>query len=81
MKFVIKDKNGNRFLAQKIEDDEEELALTAEEVKEDEPVEDAEATEEEAMEFSDMITEKYPDVEVEVNEGGQPIYYYMVSVE
>ena len=40
-----------------------------------------EATEEEAMEFSDQITEKYPDVEVEVNPGGQPIYYYIVSVE
>ncbi len=40
-----------------------------------------EATEDEAMEFSDMITEKYPDLEVEVNAGGQPIYYYIVSVE
>ena len=40
-----------------------------------------EATEEEAVEFSDQITEKYPDVEVEVNPGGQPIYYYIVSVE
>ena len=40
-----------------------------------------EATEEEAMEFSDQITEKYPDVEVEVNPGGQPIYYYMISAE
>ena len=40
-----------------------------------------ESTEEEAMEFSDQITEKYPDVEVEVNPGGQPIYYYIVSVE
>ena len=40
-----------------------------------------EATEEEAMEFSDQITEKYPDVEVEVNPGGQPIYYYIISVE
>ena len=40
-----------------------------------------EATEEEAMEFSDQITEKYPDVEVEVNPGGQPIYSYIVSVE
>ncbi|MBO5371352.1 MAG: DAK2 domain-containing protein [Lachnospiraceae bacterium] len=39
------------------------------------------ATEEEAMEFSDMIADKYPDVEVEVNAGGQPIYYYVVSVE
>ena len=27
------------------------------------------------------ITEKYPDVEVEINNGGQPIYYYVISVE
>ncbi len=40
-----------------------------------------EASEEEAMEFSDRLTGKYPDVEVEVNAGGQPIYYYVVSVE
>ncbi|MBO5303860.1 MAG: DAK2 domain-containing protein [Lachnospiraceae bacterium] len=40
-----------------------------------------EATEDEAMEFSDMLMEKYPDLEVEVNAGGQPIYYYVVSVE
>ncbi len=33
------------------------------------------------MEFSDRLTGKYPDVEVEVNAGGQPIYYYVVSVE
>ena len=25
--------------------------------------------------------EKYPDVEVEVHYGGQPIYYYVISVE
>ena len=25
--------------------------------------------------------EKYPDVEVEINDGGQPIYYYVISVE
>lgn len=40
-----------------------------------------EATEEEAIEFSELITEKYPEIEVEVNYGGQPIYYYVVSVE
>lgn len=27
------------------------------------------------------IEEKYPDVEVEINNGGQPIYYYVISVE
>ena len=27
------------------------------------------------------IEEKYPDVEVKINNGGQPIYYYVISVE
>jgi dihydroxyacetone kinase-like predicted kinase len=27
------------------------------------------------------IEEKYPDVDVELQEGGQPVYYYIVSVE
>ena len=27
------------------------------------------------------IEEKYPDVEVEINNGGQPVYYYVISVE
>ena len=27
------------------------------------------------------LEEKYPDCEVEVNNGGQPIYYYIVSAE
>ena len=27
------------------------------------------------------LEEKYPDCEVEVNNGGQPIYYYIISVE
>lgn len=27
------------------------------------------------------ITEAHPDVEVEVHYGGQPIYYYVISVE
>lgn len=40
-----------------------------------------EATEEEAMVFADLITAKHPELEVEVNKGGQPIYYYIVSVE
>ena len=40
-----------------------------------------EATEEAAEELAAVIEEKYPDVEVEVNNGGQPIYYYVISVE
>ncbi len=40
-----------------------------------------EATEEAAEELGEIIEEKYPDVEVEINAGGQPIYYYVISVE
>lgn len=39
------------------------------------------ATEEAAEEIGADIEEKYPDVEVEINAGGQPIYYYVISVE
>lgn len=38
-------------------------------------------TEEAAEEIGAVIEEKYPDVEVEINAGGQPIYYYVISVE
>lgn len=40
-----------------------------------------EATEESASALASAIGEKYPGVEVEVNNGGQPIYYYVISVE
>ncbi|MCI7107871.1 MAG: DAK2 domain-containing protein [Lachnospiraceae bacterium] len=40
-----------------------------------------EATEESAQEIAAVIEEKYPEVEVEINNGGQPIYYYVISVE
>ncbi len=40
-----------------------------------------EVTEEDARAFGDKIAEKYPDTEVEVHNGGQPIYYYVISVE
>ena len=36
---------------------------------------------ENAEELSACIEEKYPDVEIEINYGGQPIYYYVISVE
>ena len=39
------------------------------------------ASEETAEEIAAVIEEKYPDVEVEINNGGQPIYYYVISVE
>ena len=41
----------------------------------------AEETEEHTKEIGSVIEEKYPDVEVEINNGGQPIYYYVISVE
>ena len=37
--------------------------------------------EEEANELSKKVEEKYPDLDVELNYGGQPIYYYILSVE
>ncbi len=40
-----------------------------------------EVSEEEAQLVAERIEEKYPDCEVEVYNGGQPIYYYVVSVE
>ena len=41
----------------------------------------SDATEDDASELASAIEEKYPDVEVEINNGGQPIYYYIISVE
>ncbi|HHX11538.1 MAG TPA: DAK2 domain-containing protein, partial [Clostridiales bacterium] len=40
-----------------------------------------EITEEEANEIGDELTSLYPDLDVEVHYGGQPIYYYLLSVE
>ena len=37
--------------------------------------------EEEAQAFLAMLEEQYPDLEIEMIEGGQPIYYYIISVE
>ncbi len=39
------------------------------------------ASEEDANALAGRISEKYPSVEVEVHEGDQPIYYYIISVE
>ena len=39
------------------------------------------AKEDAANAISEKITEAHPDVEVEVHYGGQPIYYYVISVE
>ena len=40
-----------------------------------------EVTEEAATELGAALEEIYPDVEVEIQYGGQPIYYYVISVE
>mgnify|MGYP003303530068 CR=1 FL=1 len=41
----------------------------------------SESSEEDAEAILEEIEEKYPDVDVEINDGGQPIYYYVISVE
>ena len=41
----------------------------------------SDSDEDSANELAAAIEEKYPDVEVEVNDGGQPIYYYILSLE
>ncbi len=41
----------------------------------------AEITSETADELADLVMNEYPDVDVEVHFGGQPIYYYVLSVE
>ena len=41
----------------------------------------SDSSEEEAEVILEAIEEKYPDVDVEINDGGQPIYYYVISVE
>ena len=40
-----------------------------------------EVSEEDANELADELMELYPDMDVEVHYGGQPIYYYVLSVE
>ncbi len=40
-----------------------------------------EVTEEEAQKIADKISEKYADCDVELQFGGQPVYYYIISAE
>ena len=37
--------------------------------------------EEDAQKLGDELVALYPNAEVEVHDGGQPIYYYVISVE
>ena len=41
----------------------------------------ADVDEKDAQSLAEQLQEKYADLEVEVNNGGQPIYYYILSVE
>lgn len=40
-----------------------------------------EVNEDDANKVAEAIMSLYPDVDVEVHSGGQPIYYYVLSVE
>lgn len=41
----------------------------------------SDVTEEAAMALSEKLEEIYPDLDIDTHFGGQPIYYYVVSVE
>ena len=41
----------------------------------------ADVSEEDAEAIAARVNELYPDLDVEVNYGGQPIYYYLISIE
>ncbi|MBO4653859.1 MAG: DAK2 domain-containing protein [Lachnospiraceae bacterium] len=41
----------------------------------------SDVTEEDAQGLADRFSEKFPLIDVEIHSGGQPIYYYVVSVE
>ena len=41
----------------------------------------SDVSEEEAEAFRAQIEESYPDCDLELQYGGQPIYYYIISVE
>ena len=41
----------------------------------------ADTSAEDAENLAAAVEEKYPECEVETSRGGQPIYYYIISVE
>lgn len=41
----------------------------------------SEVKEEDASELQEILSEKYPDIEVSYHNGGQPLYYYLISIE
>jgi hypothetical protein len=41
----------------------------------------SDSSQEEAEFIAEMLTEAFPDLEIDVYEGGQPVYYYVLSIE
>jgi dihydroxyacetone kinase-like predicted kinase len=41
----------------------------------------SDATADDAANLGNAIADKYEDLDIEINHGGQPIYYYIISVE
>ena len=41
----------------------------------------SDVTAEDAEALTAKLQENFPNVEIELQEGGQPIYYYLISVE
>ena len=41
----------------------------------------SDVTEENAESFRSQVADRYPDCDIELQYGGQPIYYYVMSVE
>ena len=41
----------------------------------------ADVTDADAQKLADRLTDKYPQCDVELYNGSQPIYYYIISVE
>ena len=61
------------------------MAMLAEQVNEDSELISiyygSDVDEEVAIALSSMVEEAYPDLDVELQDGGQPVYYYITSVE
>ena len=41
----------------------------------------ADVVEEDAARAAELITRRFPDTDISIVNGGQPVYYYMISVE
>jgi dihydroxyacetone kinase-like predicted kinase len=65
------DKVVNDMVAEMVDDDTELISIYYGE----------DVTEEDAARVADAIKEKYSGCDVEVQMGGQPIYYYIISAE